>query len=95
MRIDAYTKVQQLYSSTKSQKVQKGSKTIFKDQLQISNKGKDIQIAKQAVANAADIREDVTAPLKAAIEAGTYQVNPDNFATRLFEKYNSKNLGSF
>ena len=95
MRIDAYTQVQQLYSSTKSQKVQKGSKTNFKDQLQISNKGKDIQIAKQAVANAADIREDVTAPLKAAVNAGTYQVNPDNFAERLFEKYNSKNLGSF
>ena len=95
MRIDAYTKVQQLYNSTQSQKVQKGSKTIFKDQLHISNKGKDIQIAKQAVANTADIREDVTAPLKAAVEAGTYQVNPDNFAARLFEKYNSKNLGSF
>ena len=89
MRIDAYTKVQQLYSSTKSQKVQKGSKTIFKDQLQISNKGKDIQIAKQAVSGANDVREDVVAAAKARLAAGEYDVSTDELAAKLAEKFST------
>lgn len=95
MRIDAYTQVQQVYNSSKPQKMQKGSKTGFKDQLQISSKGKDIQTAKQAVDSAPDVREEVVAPIKSAIDAGTYQVSGESFADRLFEKYNSANLGSF
>ena len=95
MRIDAYAQVQQLYGSKKTHKVQQETKTSFRDQLQISSKGKDIQTAKNAVANAPDVREEVIAPLKKAINAGTYEVSGDQFAQKLFEKYNSRNLGSF
>ena len=34
-------------------------------------------------------------PLKRAVNAGTYEINPDQFAQKLFEKYNSTHLGSF
>ena len=95
MRIDAYTQVQQLYSAKYSQKMQKESKTGFKDQLQISSKGKDIQTAKQAVANTADLRESVVEPLKKAVNAGVYEVSGEKFAQKLFEKYDSTHLGSF
>lgn len=95
MRIEAYTQVQQLYSSKGAQKAGQNKKAGFRDQLQISSKGKDIQTAKQAVANAPDIREEVVAPLKARVAAGTYQVSSDDFANRLFEKYNNAGLGSF
>lgn len=95
MRIDAYAQVQQLYSAKSAKKVQKETKTSFRDQLQISSKGKDIQNAKNAVANAADIREDVVEPLKRAVNAGTYEVSGDKFAQKLFEKYNSTHVGSF
>ena len=95
MRIDAYAQVQQLYGNKKVHKVQKETRTGFKDQLQISSKGKDIQIAKNAVMNTRDVREDVTEPLKRAVNAGTYEINPDQFAQKLFEKYNSTHLGSF
>ena len=56
----------------------------------ISSVGKDIQTAKQAVANSSDIREELTAPIKASIEAGTYSVSDDDFAGRLLEKYEEK-----
>ena len=95
MRIDAYTQVQQLYSAKSTQKMQKEAKASFRDRLEISSKGKDIQVAKQAVANAADIRESVVEPLKKAINAGVYEVSGEKFAQKLFEKYGSTHLGSF
>lgn len=92
MRIEAYTQVQQLYNTKSTNKAKQSGKPSFADQLQISNVGKEIQTAKQAVNNAPDIREDVTAPIKASIQNGTYQVNGDDFAERLMEKYNQQGL---
>lgn len=94
MRIDAYAQVQQLYGTPKTQKVQQETKTGFKDQLQISSKGKDFQTAKNAVADVADVREDVVAPLKKAVSAGTYEVSGEQLAQKLFEKYHNGFLGS-
>lgn len=95
MRIDAYAQVQQLYGNKKVHKVQKEMQSTFKDQLQISSKGKDIQMAKNAVASAPDVREEVAAPIKKAVNAGTYEVTGERFAQKLFEKYNKTQLGSF
>lgn len=59
MRIEAYTQVQQMYSAKKAANVKSKSNVSRSDQVQISSIGKDIQNAKQAVAGASDIREDV------------------------------------
>ena len=48
-----------------------------------------MQIAKTAVAQASDIREDKVALLKNKIDSGEYSVSPDDFAAKLLEKYNS------
>ena len=87
MRIEAYTQVQQLYNNKNTAKVKETTKASFADQLQISSLGKDIQTVKQAVANTPDIRENLTAPIKAAIQNGTYEVSGENFADRLLKKY--------
>ena len=87
MRIESYTQVQQLYNTKKPAKLQGGSKLTASDQIQISSIGKDIQIAKNAVAAAEDIREELTAPLKAGIANGTYQVSGESFAEKLMKKY--------
>lgn len=87
MRIEAYNQVQQLYNTKKPGQVKKTSGTSFTDQVQISSLGKDIQTAKAAVAAAPDVREDVTAPIKASIAAGTYEVSAGSFADKLLEKY--------
>lgn len=87
MRIEAYTQVQQIYKTTKADKSQKKAGTGFAgDQLEISSLGKDYQVAKQAVAASRDIREEVTAPLKSSIQAGTYEVGVGKFADKLFQK---------
>lgn len=87
MRIEAYTQVQQVYNTKKPVKVS-GSKSVsFSDQLQISSIGKDIQTVKTALAGSSDIREDVTSPIKASIQAGTYEVSTESFADKLFAQY--------
>ena len=57
--------------------------------MSISQAGRDYQVAKKAVSEASDIREDKVAQLKNMVESGQYQVSGDDFASRLLEKYNS------
>lgn len=88
MRIDAYSQISQLYQTTRKTKVQAAGKvTATKDELHISHTGRDYQIAKQAVAQASDIREERVATIKASMEAGTYQVSNGSFAEKLMEQY--------
>ena len=86
MRLEAYTQVQQLYQSQKVSRTQKTQKTAHTDRLQISSQGKDFQTAKAAVAAAPDIREELTAPIKARIQDGTYGVDNASFAEKLLQK---------
>lgn len=87
MRIEAYTQVQQLYQSQKVNRNQKTSAATQTDQLQISSFGKEFQVAKAAVAECSDVREELTAPIKAKIQSGTYEVSNESFADKLLNKY--------
>ena len=91
MRIDAYNQIAQVYGVQKNYNTQKSSSvaSMGSDQLSISQAGYSHQVAKAAVSEASDVREDKVAKLKAQIQAGTYSVNPDDFATKLLEKYNA------
>ncbi|MBO6133239.1 MAG: flagellar biosynthesis anti-sigma factor FlgM [Lachnospiraceae bacterium] len=91
MRIEAYNQVQQAYGLNKTRKSQKNAVASFgRDALEISGLGKDVQFVKQAVRNAPDTRDELTASLKARIDAGTYQVSGDSFADKLLEKYSER-----
>ncbi len=87
MRVEAYTQVQQLYGAKKTTKAQSKGSASFSDQLQISSIGKDMQSVKQAVAGSVDVREDVIAPIKERIKAGTYEVSTASFADKLMKRY--------
>lgn len=88
MRIEAYTQVQQLYQSQKTRKTQTAAGSArTADRVQISSMGKDFQIAKSAIAGTPDIREELTAPIKAKIQSGTYSVDNETFADKLLKKY--------
>lgn len=87
MRIESYTQVQQLYNTKKPAKLEGKAKSAASDRIQISSIGKDIQTAKNAVAAADDIREELIAPIKAGIANGTYQVSGESFAEKLMKKY--------
>lgn len=85
MRVEAYTQVQQIYSSRKTEKGQQAAHISFADQLQISNAGKEYQAAKTAVLNTPDIREDIVAPLRSSLLSDTYKVSPEEFAEKLLK----------
>lgn len=87
MRIEAYNQVQQLYQSQRVNKSQKVTKAVPTDQLQISSRGMDYQIAKTAVQNTPDVREDLIAPIKERVQNGTYGVDTESFAEKLLQKY--------
>lgn len=88
MRIEAYTQIQQAYKTKGTAKNEKTTATSFSDQVQISSMGRDIQVAKQAVANSPDVRKEITNPIKESIQNGTYEVSNSSFAEKLLEKYN-------
>lgn len=90
MRIDAYNQIAQLYGVQSNYKTQKTSSVSApKDQVSISQSGRDYQVAKSAVSQASDIREDKVAQLKSMIDSGNYSVEPGDFASKLLEKYNN------
>ena len=90
MRIEAYNQVAQPYGVQSNYKTQKTSSvSASKDQVSISQAGCDYQVAKSAVSQASDIREDKVAQLKSMIDSGNYSVEPGDFASKLLEKYNN------
>ncbi len=92
MRIDAYNQISKLYNvqqSVNTSKTQQNKFAMGKDQLSISQTARDYQVAKNAVSETSDIREDKIAKLRERIQAGNYSVDPASFANKLLESYNS------
>ena len=87
MRIDSFSQIQQLYglNSRTARTVQSGS-TAFSDKLQLSDSGKDYQIAKNAMPQIPDIRTDRVQELKDQILSGTYEVSPESFADKILSR---------
>ena len=90
MRVEAYNSVAQIYKTNRAAGASAVAKTEkSRDQVEISSIGFDYQIAKQAVAETSDIREDKVAALSAKVKSGTYDVSNEAFAEKLLEKYRS------
>jgi negative regulator of flagellin synthesis FlgM len=90
MRVDAYNQITQLYGVQSTRGISKSwNVSSPRDQVSISQTGRDYQVAMNAVSEASDIREDKVSQLKSMINAGTYSVEPGDFASKLLEKYNS------
>lgn len=87
MRIDAYNQVNQIYQATKTAKTKaKPSKNVT-DTLEVSNVGKDLQIAKQALNATSDVREEKINAIKAAMASGTYNVSAEELADNILNRY--------
>lgn len=87
MRIESVSQIPKLYQTQAISRPQKTGSVKAADMVQISSIGKDFQTAKAAVAASPDIRTDVTAPIKAKLESGSYQVDAESFAEKLMQKY--------
>lgn len=87
MRIEAYNQVTQIYNSSRAAKAKSADSIKKRDEVQISRAGRDYQVAKQAVAEAPDIREDRVIQVRKRMADGTYKVDNREFAAKLLEKY--------
>jgi negative regulator of flagellin synthesis FlgM len=87
MRIDAFNKISQLYKTNSVKSTAKSKGTSFSDTLEISQTGKDYQVAKQLVARTPDIRETKVNDIKQRMEAGAYHVNIEDVANKLVDEY--------
>lgn len=92
MRVEFISQVASLYktSKTTTNKNVSGAASS-RDELSISQIGYDYQIAKQAVAEASDIREDKISQLKKQVSSNQYSVDTEDFASKLLKQYNAMN----
>lgn len=92
MRIDALNKVSQLYKANNVKNVTKAKGNSFSDMLEISQVGKDYQVAKHAVAQTPDIRDNLVEDIKQRMEAGTYDVTGEEVADKVVDRYFDETL---
>ena len=84
MSSEAYSEIFKSISIGRSKKF---GNSVAAEVASLGTRMKDYQTAKEAVAACADVREYLTAPIKAKIQEGTYQVDADAFADKLMSKY--------
>lgn len=84
MRIDAYNAVNQVYQTTKqTQKINTEKKIAKDDKFEISQTGKDLAVAKKALSETSDIREERVAAIKKQMEEGTYKVSAEDVVEKI------------
>lgn len=88
MRIDAYNAVNQVYQATAQVKKADVEKRVQKDdKLEISQTGKDINVAKKAIKESPDVREDKIAAIKKQMAEGTYSVSTEALADKILNGF--------
>lgn len=95
MRIGSYNQVAQVYGNQSVKKSYNSSTigaTSTMDQVSFSTVGKDMQVAKSALAEVPDVREDKVNALKESIANGTYQVSAESFADKLLAAFDEKSI---
>ena len=90
MRIDAYNQVMSTYKpqGVKAPRKTNNTSAVARDQVQISSLGQDLAVAKKAVGESSDVREDLVAAMKEKYGEGKNpQVDTGDFASVLLSKY--------
>ena len=95
MRIGAYNQVAQVYGNQPVKKSYNqgtvGAASTM-DQVSFSTVGKDMQVAKNALSEVPDVREEKIRTLKESIANGTYHVSAESFADKLLAAYDEKSI---
>lgn len=87
MRIDAYNVVNQVYQTNTQAKKGATDKKVSSDKLEISQTGKDIAVAKKAIAETPDVREDTVETIKKQMAEGTYSVSMEDVADKMIDSF--------
>jgi negative regulator of flagellin synthesis FlgM len=92
MRIDAYNRISQVYQTSNTKPVTKQNKTSKTDKIEISDFGQGLALAKQAVSEAPEVREEKVAELKAQISSGNYNISSEEIADKMIGQYFSASI---
>lgn len=92
MRIEAYNKVNSIYQTSKVKKTEKKSSVGTYDQVEISQQGRDYQVARKAVAAQPDVRMDRVNMIKSQMASGTYNVKMEDVADKLLDSHFTKRI---
>lgn len=87
MRIDAYNAVNQVYQTNTQAKKATMDKKAGSDKVEISQTGKDIAVAKNAIAEVSDVREDRVDVIKRQMAEGTYYVSMEDVADKMVGRF--------
>ncbi|EOC99396.1 flagellar biosynthesis anti-sigma factor FlgM [Caldisalinibacter kiritimatiensis] len=74
--------------SSNDKKVSAAKKASKRDELNISNQGKDFQVAMKALKNTPDIRKEKVAEIKRQISTGTYNIDSGKIVEKILEDIN-------
>lgn len=86
MGSEAYSEIIKSKALGKSRKLA----NVANEVAQLGYRMKDYQMAMEALNTCADEREYLTAPIKARIQEGTYQIDADRFAEKLLKGYQGR-----
>ena len=70
-------------------KINQSDRNEAKDTFSLSAQAGDYQTVRKALAQAPDIREDKVAALSAKVSSGTYSVNANDIAAKMFQRWNA------
>jgi len=87
MRVDAVNQISQIYKPSGAKKVEKSGSVKSKDAYEISQFAKDYQVAKNAVSEASEVREEKVAQMKEALASGNYNVSAQEIAEKIVSNY--------
>ena len=77
-------------STAEGKSTKEGSEIQPKDRVSLSNASRDIQLAKDAVSSAPDVRPEKVNPIKQKIAEGTYEINAEATAEGIIHNHISE-----
>lgn len=86
MRISGVNNILNNYNTQKVTQTDNKKKVRGKDVFDISSTAKEYQIAKKALSQSPDIREDKVQDIKRRIETGNYNMNAQEIADKIVDK---------
>lgn len=88
MNINKVDKILQVYNTQSIKKVESSKKNGRKDEVKLSNKAMEYQIAVNSLKDVPEIRKDKVEKLKSEISAGTYKVDGEKIVEKMFGNIN-------
>lgn len=95
MRIGTYNMISQIYGSNTAKKSTTANSTgyaSFRDEVSFSSMGRDMQVAKNALAGVPNTRDSKVSDIKSRMDNGTYEVSSEDFAEKLMAAFAEKKV---